>query len=179
MARSAPVIPVVEWATSSTSTPSSSETPFRCTFRIPQRPLKSGRPTVTVRSKRPGLLSAESSASGLFVAARTITGAPESVWKPSISVSSWFSVCSRSSLATPATFEPLEPDLWRPTASSSSMKMTAGAFLRASEKSCRMRRPPWRRFDGAEGGVRGQAHKGTEGGSALVQSEHSARDASY
>lgn len=111
---------------------------------MPQRPLKSGRPTVTVRSKRPGRFRAVSSASALFVAASTITGAPESVWNPSISVRSWFRVCSRSSLATPAAAgpEPDEPLRWRPTASSSSMNMTAGAFLRASANSCRTRRPP-------------------------------------
>ncbi len=54
--------------------------------------------------------------------------------KPSISTSSWLSVCSRSAEKS----EPRRP----PTASSSSMKMMAGASLRASENSRRMRAAP-------------------------------------
>ena len=60
--------------------------------------------------------------SGRFVAARTIRPPPAS--KPSISTSSWLSVCSRSSLPCPTPAPRL-----RPTASSSSMKTIAGAAL--------------------------------------------------
>jgi hypothetical protein len=58
--------------------------------------------------------------------------------KPSISVSNWFSVCSRSSFATTA------PDPARrwPIASSSSMKMITGARLRASPNRSRTRAAP-------------------------------------
>ena len=55
--------------------------------------------------------------------------------KPSSSTRSWFSVWSCSRLW------PL-PERAVPTASSSSMKMIAGAFLRASSKSLRMRAAP-------------------------------------
>ena len=58
----------------------------------------------------------------MFEAAITTTLSRAS--KPSISTSSWFSVWSRS----PEMSEPR----WAPTASSSSMKMIAGAFSRAS-----------------------------------------------
>jgi hypothetical protein len=54
----------------------------------------------TFLSKRPGLMSAGSSRSALLVAPMKTT--PVSGVKPSISVSSWFSVCSRSSLALPS-----------------------------------------------------------------------------
>eukprot|EP00959_Pyramimonas_sp_CCMP1952_P291458 6096568-Pyramimonas_sp.AAC.2 len=52
-----------------------------------------------MRSNRPGLLSAASRVSGRLVAARQMT-VPACVSKPSSSVSSWFNVCSRSSLPT-------------------------------------------------------------------------------
>ena len=54
--------------------------------------------------------------------------------KPSISTSSWLSVCSRSELLS----EPRSP----PTASISSMKMIAGRFSRAILNSRRMRAAP-------------------------------------
>ena len=54
--------------------------------------------------------------------------------KPSISTSSWLSVCSRSELLS----EPRRA----PTASSSSMKMIAGCALRASRNRRRMRAAP-------------------------------------
>ena len=57
----------------------------------------------------------------------TIT--PSLVPKPSISTSSWFSVCSLSSCPPPRP----EP-LWRPTASISSMKIMAGAAFFACSK---------------------------------------------
>jgi hypothetical protein len=56
-----------------------------------------------------------------LVAAMTTT--PVETSKPSISTSSWLSVCSRSSEPPPP---PPEPRL-RPAASSSSMKTMAGA----------------------------------------------------
>ena len=54
--------------------------------------------------------------------------------KPSISTSSWLSVCSRSELLS----EPRPA----PTASSSSMKMIAGSCLPASRNRRRMRAAP-------------------------------------
>ena len=54
--------------------------------------------------------------------------------KPSISTSSWLSVCSRSELLS----EPRSP----PTASISSMKMIAGWFSRAILNRRRMREAP-------------------------------------
>src|SRR5262249_37940528 len=59
--------------------------------RIASRPARSGRPTVTWRSKRPGRSRAGSSTSGRLVAARTMTLVCSS--KPSISTSSWLRVC--------------------------------------------------------------------------------------
>ena len=76
-----------------------------------------------LRSKRPGLSSALSSTSGLFVAASMTTPFDES--KPSISESSWFSVCSRSSFET----RPLS--LLLPMESISSMNTIHGAFSTA------------------------------------------------
>ena len=78
------------------------------TSRICSRPRMSGSGTTTWRSKRPGRSSAGSSTSGRLVAAMTITPALPS--KPSISTSSWFSVCSRSSLPPPKTRAALAAD---------------------------------------------------------------------
>ena len=90
---------------------------------------------MTRRSKRPGRSSAWSSTSGRLVAASTITPSREE--KPSISVRIWFSVCSRSSLP------PKEPvPRARPIASSSSMKMMAGAASRACLNRSRTRLAP-------------------------------------
>ena len=58
--------------------------------------------------------------------------------KPSISASSWLSVCSRSSLETTA---PVPARRW-PIASTSSMKMIAGDRLRASVNRSRTRAAP-------------------------------------
>jgi hypothetical protein len=72
---------------------------------------------------------------GRLVAAMTTTLAPGS--KPSMSDSSWLSVCSRSSL------EPNPPGPRRPPmASISSMKMIDGARLRASANRSRTREAP-------------------------------------
>src|SRR6476646_866586 len=96
------------------------------------RPCTSGGDTKTWRSKRPGRSSAESSFSSRFDAA--ITTIRSALAKPSISTSSWLSVCSRS----PEMSDPRRP----PTASSSSMKMIAGECLRASANRRRMRAAP-------------------------------------
>ena len=90
------------------------------TFKIASRPARSGSSTGTRRSKRPGRVSAGSSDSGRLVAARMMT--PLLPSNPSISVKSWFRVCSRSSL----------PPIWLsrflPMASISSMNTMQGAF---------------------------------------------------
>ncbi len=95
LARSAPEKPGVPRAIFEGSTSSRKGTLRICTFRICSRPRMSGRPTTTCRSKRPGRNNAGSSTSGRLVAAITIT--PSFASKPSISTSSWFRVCSRSS----------------------------------------------------------------------------------
>jgi len=73
--------------------------------------------------------------SGRLVAAMTTTGSRPS--KPSMQTSSWLSVCSRSSW-----LEPIPEPRRRPTASSSSTKITAGAFLRATSNVSRTRAAP-------------------------------------
>ena len=90
-----------------------------CTPRIALRPTTSGGETKICRSKRPGRSSAGSSLSSRLDAA--ITTRSPLVAKPSISTSSWLSVCSRSEL--------LSEPRWAPTASISSMKTIAGALL--------------------------------------------------
>ena len=73
-----------------------------------------------------------------LVDASTTTGRVGCVAKPSISVSSWSSVCSRSP-------DEACPVRRLPTASISSMYTTEGAALRAAAKSARTRlepRPP-------------------------------------
>ena len=122
--RSAPEKPGVVAAISPKLVSSDRGTFLVCTFRMASRPVLSGRLTTTRRSNRPGLSRALSSTSGWLVAARTIT--PVLLEKPSISVRIWFRVCS-CSLEPPMLTWPLA----RPMASSSSMKMMAGAFSRA------------------------------------------------
>src|SRR5439155_694320 len=92
--------------------------------------------TNTRRSKRPGRRSAGSRISGRLVAPSTIT--PSAPVKPSISVRIWLSVCSRSSC--PPNDAP--PPRARPIASSSSMKMIAGAACFAWLKRSRTRLAP-------------------------------------
>ena len=101
------------------------------------RSLTFGSGIVTSRSNRPGRSRAGSRISGRFVAASTTMPVVGS--NPSISASSWLSVCSRSSLDTYA-----PPPLARrwPMASISSMKMMAGARLRASANRSRTRAAP-------------------------------------
>ena len=128
LARSAPENPGVPLATAPRSTSGASHLPWQCTIRIAARSFTSGKGIVTCRSNRPGRRRAGSRTSGRLVAASTtmlITGS-----KPSISASSWFSVCSRSSLATSAPW----PARRCPIASISSMKMMAGARLRLCEQ---------------------------------------------
>ena len=126
LARSAPEKPGVTLAATSRSTSGARCClPRTCTARIVARSLTFGSGMVTCRSKRPGRRKAGPSVSGRLVAASTTI--PMAGSKPPISVSSWFSVCSRSSLATaPA------PARRCPIVSTSSMKMIAPARLRAS-----------------------------------------------
>mmetsp|Transcript_13670 Transcript_13670/g.38718 ORF Transcript_13670/g.38718 Transcript_13670/m.38718 type:complete len:295 (+) Transcript_13670:912-1796(+) len=133
--RSAPVNPGVRRAIFSKSTSLPMDLPREWTFKIRIRPCTSGRSTVTWRSKRPGRRRAESSTSGLLVAASTMT--PVLPSKPSISVRSWLMVCSRSSLPPP-----IPAPLWRPTASISSIKIMQGALDFAFSKRSRTREAP-------------------------------------
>src|SRR5918997_1137593 len=94
LARSAPVRPLVCAATFARSTSSRSGLSRVCTPRIRSRPVMSGGETNTWRSKRPGRSSAGSSFSRRLDAAMTTMSPVE--LKPSISTSSWLSVCSRS-----------------------------------------------------------------------------------
>ena len=95
LASSAPDDPAVARPIRSRSM-SSCRMSFRCTWRMAFLPCRSGSSICTRRSKRPGRKSALSRLSGLLVAARMIT--PLLPSKPSISVSNWLRVCSRSSL---------------------------------------------------------------------------------
>ena len=87
------------------------------------RPSRSGRSITTWRSNRPGRRRAVSRTSGRLVAAIMMT--PSCPSKPSISTSSEFRVCSRSSLPPP-----IPAPRCLPTASISSMKTKQGAFFR-------------------------------------------------
>mmetsp|Transcript_4569 Transcript_4569/g.10753 ORF Transcript_4569/g.10753 Transcript_4569/m.10753 type:complete len:319 (+) Transcript_4569:1173-2129(+) len=131
----APENPGVRRAMEERSTPSARGFPRAWTLRMAMRPLKSGRPTCTRRSKRPGRRRAGSRTSARLVAARTMT--PVFPSKPSIWVRIWFRVCSRSS------FPPAIPvPRCRPMASISSMKMMQGAFFLAMSKRSRTREAP-------------------------------------
>mmetsp|Transcript_20168 Transcript_20168/g.54110 ORF Transcript_20168/g.54110 Transcript_20168/m.54110 type:complete len:236 (+) Transcript_20168:1218-1925(+) len=130
LARSAPDMPGVWRAIMPRSTDGANDLSLACTLRMAARPSTSGGSTWILRSKRPGRVRALSSTSARLVAARTTT--PLLASKPSISVRSWFTVCSRSSLPCP------KPALrCRPTASISSMKMIDGAFFSASSNALR------------------------------------------
>ena len=91
--------------------------------------------TTICRSNRPGRSSAGSSTSGRLVAAIRMTPSFDS--KPSISTSSWLSVCSRSSCPPPR-----PAPRCRPTASISSMKMMQGACALPCSKRSRTRLAP-------------------------------------
>ena len=112
------------FAIASKSTVSSNLTSFECTFNVSSLPLKSGVSTITRLSKRPGLKSAGSKTSGLFVAAKIKIPFDES--KPSISASNALSVCSRSSFPPPYRESRLLP-----IESISSMNTIHGAFSSA------------------------------------------------
>ena len=131
-ARSAPASPDVWRAIRPRSTSSASGLLCVWTLKIASRPTTSGGETRIWRSNRPGRSSAVSSFSRRLDAA--ITTSDPVVWKPSISTSSWLSVCSRSEFMS-------EPRL-APTASSSSMKMIAVFALRASANRRRIRAAP-------------------------------------
>ncbi len=135
-ARSAPEKPGVPRATTSRFTLGESFLPLLWTRRIASRSLTLGSGIVTCRSNRPGRSKAGSRTSGRLVAPRTTM--PMVGSKPSISESNWLSVCSRSSLDTTAP----EPARRWPIASISSMKMIAGARLRASANRSRTRAAP-------------------------------------
>ena len=134
-ARSAPVKPGVIFAIFARSTSDPMGLSLECTSRMRWRPFTSGVSTTIWRSKRPGRKSAGSSTSARFVAAMSTTESLDS--KPSISTSSWFKVCSRSSWPPP---RPVPR--WRPTASISSMKMMAGEASFASLNKSRTRLAP-------------------------------------
>mmetsp|Transcript_1293 Transcript_1293/g.3981 ORF Transcript_1293/g.3981 Transcript_1293/m.3981 type:complete len:456 (-) Transcript_1293:578-1945(-) len=135
LARSAPENPGVLLAMASTSTPSPSFLFLAWTFRISVLPPTSGTSTVTCLSNLPGLSRAGSRMSALLVAATTMI--PVLPSNPSISVSSWLSVCSLSSLPPPM---PVPLDL--PTASISSTKTMQGAFSLAFLKRSLTREAP-------------------------------------
>ena len=120
-ARSAPEAPDVARAMAPKSIAPAILTFLAWSLRIEVRPLRSGSSTGMRRSKRPGRKRAGSSVSGRLVAPSTTM--PLWLSKPSISVSSWLSVCSRSSLLVkPAVSRRL------PMVSISSMKTMQGAF---------------------------------------------------
>mmetsp|Transcript_1716 Transcript_1716/g.5240 ORF Transcript_1716/g.5240 Transcript_1716/m.5240 type:complete len:211 (+) Transcript_1716:182-814(+) len=108
-----------------------------CTRRTFSLPSLSGRGTRTTRSKRPGRVRASSRMSYLFVAAMMTIPLPW-VSMPSMQASSWFNVCSPSSLRTICIPDPR----LLPSASSSSKKMTQGAAFSARAKSSRTRAAP-------------------------------------
>ena len=133
---SAPENPGVWRASKSTSTVSSILIGRKCTPNTSLRSFRSGKSTWICRSKRPARSNALSSTSTRLVAARIITPLFEP--KPSISVSNWFNVFSRSSFPPIAGFLPRA----RPTASISSMKTIQGAFSLACLKRSRTRDAP-------------------------------------
>mmetsp|Transcript_25477 Transcript_25477/g.83866 ORF Transcript_25477/g.83866 Transcript_25477/m.83866 type:complete len:240 (+) Transcript_25477:2033-2752(+) len=90
LASSAPLKPGVPRAITLRSTPGASVTRLLCCVRICARPATSGLGTTTVRSKRPGRMSALSSDSGKLVAAMQMI--PSFSLKPSSSTSIWLSV---------------------------------------------------------------------------------------
>ena len=135
LARSAPLMPGVPRATTMRSTSVAIRLSLQWTFKIGRRSSRSGRGTTIWRSKRPGRSRAGSKMSGRLVAA--IMTMPSVASNPSISESIWLRVCSRSSWPPPRPAPRL-----RPMESISSMKMMAGACLRALWKRSRTREAP-------------------------------------
>jgi hypothetical protein len=135
LARSAPEKPGVPRAMMSALTSGASGTLRMCTSRICSRPRMSGsgHDDLAVEAARAQQRRVEHV--GRLVAAMTITPALPS--KPSISTSSWLSVCSRSSLPPPK-----PAPRWRPTASISSMNTMHGAFFFACSNMSRTRAAP-------------------------------------
>ena len=82
-------------------TPATVGRTMKCTSNRSALPMRSGRSTATLLSKRPGLSRAGSNTSALLVAAMQMTILSCFESKPSSSVNSWFKVCSLSSLPTP------------------------------------------------------------------------------
>ena len=124
LARSAPTAPGVPFAIDSKSTSGDILTSLEWTFNIATLPLKSGLSTITLLSNLPGLKSALSNISGLFVAPKITI--PLDVSNPSISVSNWFKVCSLSSLLC------IWLSLLLPIESISSINIIHGAIFSAS-----------------------------------------------
>ena len=122
LAMSAPEKPGVWRAKNSESTVSSILIGRKCTRKISLRSFRSGSSTWICRSKRPARSRALSSMSARLVAARMMTPLFEP--KPSISVSNWLRVFSRSSLLVMLALRPRA----RPMASISSIKMIQGDF---------------------------------------------------
>mmetsp|Transcript_39595 Transcript_39595/g.53818 ORF Transcript_39595/g.53818 Transcript_39595/m.53818 type:complete len:207 (-) Transcript_39595:676-1296(-) len=106
---------------------------LRWTSRIASRADWSGKLMISCRSNR--RRSAASITSALLVAPMTSTGLSSLMSNPSISVSSWLSVCSRSS------FELTPPRIFA-RASSSSTKIIAGAESLALRNRSRTRAAP-------------------------------------
>ncbi|MNE43049.1 hypothetical protein D3C80_1372050 [compost metagenome] len=136
LAISAPEKPGVCLAKKSVSKPSIFFRGARCTLKISARSRISGKSTNICLSKRPARIKALSRTSALFVAAKTIT--LELVPKPSISVSNWFNVFSRSSFPPDMLLFPLA----LPTASISSIKIMEGDFSLACLNRSRTREAP-------------------------------------
>ena len=109
---------------------------FKYNFKMASREAKSGNGIRMIRSNRPGRKRAESNMSARLVAAITVMLV--FAWKPSISVNSWFRVCSASSF--PVIIPPRPRCL--PIASISSINTMDGAALRASSNNLRTRMAP-------------------------------------
>ena len=123
LAISAPEKPGVWRANCSISQSRSNRKLRMWTAKISLRSFISGRSTEICLSKRPARSKALSSTSTRLVAAKTITPLFEP--NPSISVSNWLSVLSRSSLPPILVLRPRA----LPTASISSIKTIQGALL--------------------------------------------------
>ena len=125
LASSAPLAPLVARPMVSKSMFGSIFTSLACTLRMAMRPCRSGSSTGMRRSNRPGRRRALSRLSGRLVAARMTTPLVPS--KPSISVSNWLRVCSRSSLPP----MPAAPSRFLPMVSISSINTMHGALSAA------------------------------------------------